>query len=235
MKIKLDDGAILPTRRKRSSVMIGEKIGLLTVIEEVASKNRNLKMYLCHCDCGNDVIRSTRYLHRKEQAYFSCGCMSHWASKKHGFSKSGERLYRIWQAMRWRANENNHSYETYRKNNIKCCSEWNDYATFRKWALENGYDDHLTLDRIDNNGDYTPENCRWADHKTQANNKSSNTLVTVNNEIKTISEWADEKNINYSTLRSRVNRQHITGEQLFASCELRRDETTGRFIGGYEQ
>lgn len=233
MKIMLDEGAILPIRKKES-IIIGEKYGMLKVIEEVQSNDKNMKMYLCRCDCGKETVKSTRYLHREELGIRSCGCMAHWANVKHGYSKKGERLYRIWQAMRWRVSDNNNSVNAYRKKNIKCCSEWADYTTFRNWALKNGYSDGLSLDRIDNSGDYTPNNCRWADSYVQSNNRGNNTLVTVNGETKTISEWAKEKHINYSTLRSRVNRQHLSGEKLFASCESKRDASTGRFIGGYD-
>jgi hypothetical protein len=214
--------------------VIGEKYGMLTVMEESPSNDKNMKMYLCRCDCGKETVKSTRYLHREELKIRSCGCMAHSSNVKHGFSKNKERLYRIWQAMRWRVSENNTSEKSYRKKNIKCCTEWEDYATFRNWALENGYSDGLSLDRIDNSGNYSPNNCRWADSYVQSNNRGNNTLVTVNGETKTIAEWAKEKHINYSTLRSRVNRQHLSGEKLFASCKSRRDENTGRFIGGYD-
>lgn len=222
-----------PVQKKRRLIQIGEKFGSLTVLKDVTSHGDRMKSFLCCCDCGKEVVRTTRYLHREELVYRSCGCMSHLANVKHGYSKSGERLYSIWQAMRWRSNPKATCMKFYRKNNVKCCEEWNDYENFRNWALENGYEDNLTLDRIDNTGDYSPNNCRWADLYVQANNRNSNTLVTVNGETKTISEWSKEKNINYSTLRSRVNRQHITGEKLFAKCDVTRDEK-GRFVGGYD-
>lgn len=234
MKIMLDEGAILPTRQKHKSIHVGEKFGSLTVLKDVSKHGDKMKSFLCRCDCGNEIVKTTRYLHREELAYRSCGCMAHLAQAKHGYSKSGERLYRIWEAMRWRSNPKASSLKYYRKNNVKCCDEWNDYENFRSWALANGYKENLTLDRIDNTGDYTPDNCRWADIYIQANNKNSNTFVTVNGETKTLSEWSKEKNINYSTLRSRVNRQHIKGEKIFASCDVTRDETTGRFVGGYD-
>lgn len=234
MKIMLDSGAILPTREKYGRIHVGEKYGALTVLEDVSNHGDKMKSFLCRCDCGNEIVKTTRYLHREELKYRSCGCMSHLANVKHGYSKSGERLYSIWEGMRWRSNPKATHMKYYRKNNVKCCDEWNDYENFRNWALENGYEENLTLDRIDNNGDYSPNNCRWANVYVQANNRNTNTLVTVNGETKTISEWAKEKNINYSTLRSRVNRQHITGERLFASCDSKRDELTGRFIGGYD-
>lgn len=235
MYFAIDENAYPPDRARKRGVNIGERYGALVVVGdtgEVDSKGN--KKYFCQCDCGKTVVRTTRYLKRPGQKTFSCGCQKGIFHMTHGLSKKDDRLYRIWNAMRWRANEKNATAKTYREKGIKCCEEWNDYMSFRCWALSNGYNDNLSLDRIDNNGDYCPENCRWADAFTQANNTSHNNLVTVNGETKTISEWAREKNINYSTLRSRVNRQHIEGERLFANTMATRDEKTGRFIGGYD-
>jgi len=173
---------------------------------------------------------------RKETATKSCGCKRGKANQKHGYAtrKGKNRLYRIWEAMRWRANKNNKKAKTYREKGVACCEEWvNSFENFRDWALKNGYDDILTLDRIDNDGDYTPENCRWVNGEVQANNKSNNTIIVVDGQSKTMSEWSKEKGINYSTLRSRYNRQHLTGSDLFADTELTRDSKTGRFVGGY--
>lgn len=218
-------------------VLIGEKIGFLTVISDTGMKDKQgNKKYRCLCDCGNEVIKTSRYLHRKELITKSCGCGRGRARKRHGCaSKNGKsRIYRIWRAMKWRSNNNNKKAKTYREKGVKCCQEWIDsFEAFRSWALNNGYNDTLTLDRIDNDGDYSPKNCRWVSFKTQANNKDNNTIIVVDGQAKTMSEWSQEKNINYSTLRSRYNRQHITGHDLFADTELTRDTKTGRFIGGY--
>lgn len=82
------------------------------------------------------------------------------------------RLYQIWCGMKTRCkNKSHHSYQNYGSRGIKYCVEWEKYDPFERWALENNYNDTLTLDRINNNGDYEPTNCRWVDHKTQANNR----------------------------------------------------------------
>ena len=214
----------------------GSRYGALVVVSYTGERDSNgRKKYLCNCDCGNTVVRTDRYLTRKGMKTYSCGCQySLLHHKTHGYSKTDGRLYRLWQAMRWRSSENNLSFKTYREKSVSCCEEWNDYLNFRNWALSNGYSDNLTLDRIDNNGGYSPENCRWADLETQANNKSTNTLITVNGETHTMAEWSRIADINYSTLRSRLNRQRLTGDKLFAKTEVTRDAVTGRFVGGYD-
>ena len=213
----------------------GSKYGALVVVSYTGERDSSgRKKYLCACDCGSMVVRTDRYLTRKGMKTYSCGCKCGESHKTHGYAKTDGRLYRIWRAMRWRSSERNTTDKTYREKGVKCCEEWNDYLNFRNWALNNGYGDNLSLDRINNNGDYSPENCRWADKYTQANNTSANHLITVNGETKTLSEWSDEKGINYSTLRSRVNRSHLTGEAIFSKAEHLRDDVTGKFVGGYD-
>lgn len=223
--------------RARKKISIGDRIDALIVISDTGTADKQGNKYFrCLCDCGNEVVKSSRYLNRADTFTKSCGCCRGKANTKHGYaSRSGKsRLYRIWRAMKWRANSRNKKAKTYREKGIKCCQEWLDsFESFRDWALNNGYNDTLSLDRIDNYGDYTPENCRWADDQVQANNKSNNTVIIVDEEAKTMSEWAEEKNINFSTLRSRYNRQHVTGNDLFVSAATTRDIKTGRFVGGY--
>lgn len=98
--------------------------------------------------------------------------------KRHG--GKGTRLYRIWKAMRSRCNNPNASaYSRYGGRGIKVCKEWDDFTSFRDWAMRNGYTDELTIDRIDNDGSYNPDNCRWATYEQQANNNPHNKVITV--------------------------------------------------------
>lgn len=182
--------------RNRRNIIIGERYGSLVVIKDTGDRTTyGGKLFYCRCDCGTEIIKSTRYLLRKESITKSCGCCRGKAQIKYGQSKTKEsRLYRIWIAMKWRCNEKNNGQKTYRESNITCCEEWaNDFVVFRDWSLNNGYGDKLSIDRIDNSKGYSPENCRWADNYTQANNKSNNTIITVGAESKTMAEWAKEK------------------------------------------
>ena len=129
--------------------------------------------------------------------------------KTHGFGFEN-RLYRIWSNMKGRCYSKTSSvYNIYGARGITVCDEWkNDFLAFRKWALENGYDENAkrmdcTLDRINVDGNYCPENCRWVDIKTQANNRRTNVFITYNEETHTISEWAEITGIKPLTLASR--------------------------------
>lgn len=103
-------------------------------------------------------------------------------------------------------NVNNKSYKNYGDKGIKVCDEWYDFKTFFDWALSNGYDNDLTIDRIDSTKNYCPENCRWSDRKTQNNNTSRNHLLTYNGKTQSIALWADEVNLPYSTLKTRIDK-----------------------------
>ena len=121
---------------------------------------------------------------------------------KHG--KEPARLYRIWENMRNRCNnKNNHDYSYYGKRGISVCDEWADFCIFRDWSLSHGYADNLTIDRVDNDAGYSPENCRWVTKKTQQRNKRNNVLYRG----KTLSEWAELLNIQKSTLYHRIRRR----------------------------
>ncbi len=125
---------------------------------------------------------------------------------KHG--GKGTRLWSIYHNMKSRCyNSTTPAYHFYGERGIKVCSEWlNDFTNFREWALNNGYSDDLTLDRIDVNGDYCPLNCRWSTSKEQALNTRRNKMVTVNGETKPLSLWCEYFGINYRTVQDRLHR-----------------------------
>lgn len=101
----------------------------------------------------------------------------------------------------------NGSFERYGATGTTVCEQWHKYPQFKKWALENGYEPHLTIDRYPNiKGNYEPCNCRWATTKQQANNKGNNHLITIDGEIKTISEWADKYGISQQRVAARIKR-----------------------------
>lgn len=125
--------------------------------------------------------------------------------KRQHHGEGHSRLNNIWNGMRSRCRNANHKdYKYYGGRGIKVCEEWNNYINFRDWSLANGYDDCLTIDRIDVNKDYSPSNCRWVDRMTQMNNFSKNIVVDFNNESHTISDWSKILNIPYGVLYYRI-------------------------------
>lgn len=127
---------------------------------------------------------------------------------KHIHGKSNTRLYRTYKHMKERCyNKNDKRYKWYGRRGITICKEWlNDFQAFYDWAISNGYNDTLTIDRIDVDGNYEPDNCRWVDMKTQANNRRSNVYLTYNGKTQTMVEWSKELNIPYRTLQDRYKK-----------------------------
>lgn len=159
----------------------GMKFGKLQVISRAFIHKEYGWMWLCKCECGKETYASTTQLHMGTKQ--SCGCLKSELTAqrnyKHGGDQRGEtsRLYKVWSGMRQRCNDPDHkSYEIYGGRGIRVCEEWNDFSAFESWAILNGYNESApfgkcTLDRINVNGNYEPDNCRWVDMKTQSQNK----------------------------------------------------------------
>ena len=122
--------------------------------------------------------------------------------------RKGSRLYRIYNNMKTRCyNPNSKAYEYYGGRGVKICVEWlNDFSTFKAWAISHGYRDDLTIERLNVDGDYEPNNCIWATYKIQANNMRSNHLVTICGVTKNLTEWSEYYGINVKTVRDRLKR-----------------------------
>ena len=206
---------------KKPVLNVGDRFGKLVVIKldhykpyntktKVKSKTYNVinyqQYYLCKCDCGNEcIVRKDSLLNKNTQ---SCSCMQKEAireiNKKYCFidSRSKTRLYSEYLGIKRRCyNKNEPSYKYYCNRGIKVCEEWkNDFMSFYNWAINNGYKENLSIDRINVNGNYEPSNCRWVDLKTQQYNKT-NTLYFNNYTIKDIMQRTGLK---YHTIYRRI-------------------------------
>lgn len=153
--------------------LTGLRFGRLEVLERTWTNKHREFLWRCRCDCGNETVVPTHNLNSGNTT--SCGCFGRErrtaAVTTHG--AAGCRLYRIWKAMHTRCyNQNSPAYSYYGGRGIEICDEWkSDFSSFPKWASGNGYSDELTIDRVDNNKGYSPDNCRWATMAQQNENK----------------------------------------------------------------
>ena len=179
--------------------LIGKKFGRLLVIgmDENRTADRRYK-WICKCDCGNVTSKSGRLL--KKGSVQSCGCIN----RREYDAKS--RLYHIWVGMRHRCNSpKSDAYENYGGRGIKVCDEWNnDFAIFQSWAMKNGYNDSLTIERKNVDGNYEPSNCIWIPRSEQPKNTRSNHRVEINGESRTLAEWERVTGLSASTIGKRI-------------------------------
>jgi len=211
--------------------LTGKKFGRLKAVEFDREKTKRKAYWICECECGN--IKTVRSDMLQSGNTKSCGCIKKEQdrinlTKHHSHKMTGTRLYKSWQNMKSRCyNPNDKRYERYGGRGIKVYDEWlNSSNSFIEWALSNGYKDTLTIDRIDNDGDYEPSNCRWVDSKSQANNRESNIVVEYNNQEFTITELAELKGLPPALLFGRYERGD-RGERLIRKSGEDRDTQKG--------
>ena len=206
--------------RKLANDLTGKKFGKLEVIGVHDTGNRKT-YYVCQCDCGNvKVVRADSLI---SGATKSCGCIKKEQDKinlsaNHKHKMSGTRIYETWQDMKRRCyNKQNARYDRYGGRGITVCDEWlNNFQSFYDWAISNGYSDDLTIDRIDNDGNYEPSNCRWSTAKEQCNNRGSNINITIGNATKSLMCWCEIFNVDYKKVYARYKRNGYEGiDRLF--------------------
>jgi len=184
----------------------GREYGRLRVIAQLGTVNGNT-VWLCKCRCGSVGLALAQDI--KAGKTSSCGCYqaerNSEAHRIHG--GTGSKLYDAWRAMKERCDNPDHpDYGHYGGRGIRYCEEWKDFQNFRSWALSHGYTEGLTIDRKDNDGPYSPDNCRWATMKQQSNNRRGNIRVTLDGETMTLKQAAERTGLPYGALRERYQR-----------------------------
>lgn len=198
-------------KKRFTKDMIGKKFGRLTVLTREGthvSGRSKLALWGCICDCGNETV--VRGASLRNGTTKSCGCAQREnasiANTTHGLSRT--RIHRVWQAMKKRCeNPNDKNYFNYGGRGIHVCEEWkDDFMSFYRWANSNDFDEGLTIDRIDVNGNYEPSNCMWVTQKVQSNNTRRNKFFYFKGEERTLSQISDICGIRYGVLYKRLNR-----------------------------
>lgn len=196
--------------------LTGKRFGKLTVLEFAYTEQKSRKSFWkCRCDCGNVKVICASNL--KSGNTSSCGCgeivnrerrMNAFYDEHFRHGKSYSRIHKIWAHMKERcSNPKSKDYPLYGGRGISVCEEWSGpdgFNAFLEWAMTHGYSDELSIDRINPDGNYEPENCRWATPTKQANNRRTNRLVTIDGETKTLAEWCKQYGKNYSSVYWRI-------------------------------
>lgn len=191
---------------KKVKDLTGMRVGKLTVVSLSDQDERGRARWLCKCECGGSVIRKSSILvdaHKKGKASH-CGCSP--ALKTHGLSVSEKRLHWVWAAIIQRCtNEKCKDYKDYGARGISICAEWRaDFAAFCTWAKANGYAEGLSIDRIENEKGYTPDNCQWVGDKEQMRNQRKTVILTHEGQSMPLTWWAEKYGLSVKTLRARV-------------------------------
>lgn len=199
--------------------LTGQKFGRLTVIKRGENTNLGLARWVCKCDCGNEALVPGSSLRNGHTT--SCGCYKQEVVKTcsitHGMRHT--RIYGIWTDIKSRCyNPNTNRHNVYFDRNIEMCEEWNsDFQCFYDWSMANGYTDELTIDRIDNDKGYSPDNCRWITNKENARNKRNNRYITYKGKTQCLSAWCEELGLNYKRVHAKIVYQGFDIERAFTT------------------
>lgn len=202
-----------------------QKFGELTAIRFDHRDNRvngGQHYWLFRCDCGNEVVLRKNSVISGNTKRCSCCSAKRSAKRNTIHGGVGTRLYREWAGIIQRCtNPNDTSWNRYGAKGISVCDEWRDFSSFRDWALSKGYNDNMTIDRINCLGNYEPSNCRWVTVREQANNKEKTIFITFDGERMALSYWADKLGISYHTLYDRLYRLGWSIEKAFTTSVRR--------------
>ena len=184
----------------------GKRFDKLTVIKKIGLNKHNEILWECVCDCGEKILKTSFALRTSNNNQCKKCANNQIALKNKKYELYSIRLRKIYTNMKSRCyNPNVKSYHLYGERGIKVCDEWlHSYITFQNWAVKNGYKEDLTIDRIDNNGNYEPNNCRWVDRRVQANNRKSNFYITFNNKTDTLANWCNKLNLVYHKVQHKL-------------------------------
>jgi len=183
----------------------GKRFGRLTVIS-VFGKTKSLNtIWLCKCDCGNEIPVINTNLTRGNSKSCGCGNIEKICERNTTHGMTGTPLYKVWVSMRNRCNTKSCSvYRYYGGRGIKICNEWQEFNNFYNWAVKNGFKEGLTLDRKNNNGNYEPSNCRWVTQLMQSNNKRNNRYLTINGMTASLADICRLYNAKYKLVWKRL-------------------------------
>lgn len=191
---------------------IGKKYNMLTVIEPVHPEGATQWMWKVKCDCGKEkIIKPYSVINGK---YVSCGCKRAHQKTNLVHGESHTRLHNTWMSMLNRCNPETEHSDGYGKRGIKVCEEWHDYLNFSAWAKSHGYSDDLTIERIDVNGDYCPENCKWIPFAEQARNRRTTKWVEWQGRTMSLAEAAEIAQLPYKQVHFRLKQGWTLEEAL---------------------
>jgi hypothetical protein len=197
-------------------ITYGDNFGRWQVIDGPDQDDPNHPKWFCECECGTQKwIRADQLRNGRST---SCGCFMREKATVHGDNRVGNRtkLYRVWTTMLDRCYSlKSHRYHSYGARGIKVCQDWQDYATFKTWALSSGYQDGLTIERVDVDGNYTPENCTWIPVGRQQRNTQKTLWVTAWGEAKALPDWIEDERCSckYLTVYMRLNKYGWSPEE----------------------
>ena len=202
--------------------LTNKRFGKIVCIKPLRVNNHKEVVWLCKCDCGNFCEKSSGAF-KNISKIASCGCMK--GKKPHITNlelKNYKPIHECYVNMKTRCyNPNYELYSRYGGRGIKVCDEWkNNFKEFYNWAI-NGWKKELTLDRINNDDDYKPDNCRWVDRVEQANNRHTNYLIKYKGEIKTMAQWSKILKIDYSFIQIRMYKNK-TMEEVVEEWNLKK-------------